>query len=243
MKTKQKLVVAAIAIAMTSPLLSFSTGTLAAEQTHKGENGALVKPASPDQALLKFSETGNSAMHAIRIARFDIFNGNPQAAIKEMESAQSFFNQAEKEAPTFDTKITVLVDGKAAGSTEQKHEAMSIPFDGQLLLADNFVMTPEKKAHIDKANGHFRNGDHAKAVEELRLGEIDINYSRFWVPITQSKAHLATAIKLASDNKYYEANLALKAIDDSVKIDTVSLRDLPQRAKIEAKKDAPKQAH
>lgn len=76
----------------------------------------------------------------------------------------------------------------------------------------------------------------------MRPTEIDVKYRRFWVPIIPSKAHLATAIKLADDSKYYESNLALKAIEDSVKVDTVSLRGLPHQPNSEAKKDDPKQA-
>lgn len=181
-------------------------------------------------------------MRAIRIARLSIFNGEPNAAIKQMKSTQTFLAQAEKEAPTFDTKTTVMINGKAVGTTESKREAMSIPFDGQLLLADNFVATPEKKAHIDKANAHLKNGDHIKAIDELRLGEIDINYSRFWMPIIQSSAHLATAIKLARGGKYYEANLALKAIEDSVKVDTLSLREIPRHTEVIPERVSSKQS-
>jgi len=230
MKYVQKLVVPAVVLALASPLIYYSVGTQAAEKADKASSTAAAKLAPADQALLKFSEAGNSAMREIRSARFAMFNGEPKVAMKEMEAAQSLLKQAEKEAPTFDVKTTMLVDGKVVGKTEQKQEAMKIPFDGQLLLADNFVVTPEKKAHIDKANEHFKKGDHSKALEELRLGEIDINYSRAWMPITLTKAHLATAIKLAGDSKYYEANLALKAIDDSVTVDSVTLRDMPHRA-------------
>lgn len=243
MKSIPKLIVPVIVIAVTSTLLPVASQSIAAETTHKVENGTPAKPGKPEQALLKFSEAGNSAMRAIRIARLSLFNGEPNAALKQMESAQTFLAQAEKEAPTFDTKTTVLVDGKAVGTTESKREAMSIPFDGQLLLADNFIVTPEKKAHIDRANAHLKNGDHLKAIDELRLGEIDINYTRFWMPITQSRAHLATAVRLAGDGKYYEANLALKAIEDSVRADTVSLRDIPRGTTAGARKDGSTQAH
>ncbi len=228
MKFVQKLAVPAVALAMTFPLIYYSVGTQAAEKTDKTPSAVVAKKSPVDKALLKFSEAGNAAMREIRSARFAIFNGEPKVAMKEMESAQTFLKQAEKDAPTFDVKTTIKVDGKVVGATERQQEAMKIPFDGQILLADNFVVTPEKKAHIDKANEHLKNGDHAKALEELRLGEIDINYSRAWVPITQTKAHLATAMKLAGDGKYYEANLALKAIDDSVTVDSVTLRDMPR---------------
>ncbi len=228
MKIYQKLVMPAVVLAMAAPLIAYSAGTSTAEKTDRTSAGAPAKPAASDKALLKFSEAGNSAMRAIRVARFAIFNGEPKDALAQMASARTFLDQAENEAPTFDTKTTVSVGGKVVGTTEQKNEARSIPFDGQLVLADDFVPTPEKKAHIDKANEHFKQGDQKKALEELRLGEIDVNFTRSWLPLTRSKAQLATAIKLAGDGKYYEANLALKAIEDSVTVNSVALRDLPR---------------
>lgn len=227
MKFARRLVVPAIVLAMSSPLISHSVASFAAGKTDKAAASSSAKPTPANQALLKFSEAGSSAMRDIRGARFSIFEGRPKVAIKQMEAAQTYLKQAESEAPTFDTKTTILVGGKVVGKTEQKQEVMKVPFDAQLLLADNFVMTPEKKVHIDKANEHLKKGDQAKALDELRLGEIDINFSRAWVPITQTKAHLATALQLANDGKYYEANLALKAIEDGVTIDSVDFRDLP----------------
>jgi hypothetical protein len=62
-------------------------------------------------------------------------------------------------------------------------------------------------------------------------GAIDVNYTRWWLPIAPSAAHFEQAIKLANENKYYEANLALKSIEDSVTIDSISFGDLPAPAK------------
>ncbi|HET9032284.1 MAG TPA: YfdX family protein, partial [Dokdonella sp.] len=99
---------------------------------------------------------------------------------------------------------------------------------GQLMLADDFVMTPEKRAHIDKANAQLKSGDHDKAIDELKLAAIDVNYTRVWMPMEQSEKHLDKAIKLAKSGKYYEANLALKAIQDNLTVDSVSLDELPK---------------
>ena len=107
----------------------------------------------------------------------------------------------------------------------------SVAIDGQLSLADDFVMTPEKKVHVDKANESFKKGDHTTGLQELRLGAIDVNYTRWWIPIAPAEAHLDQAIKLANESKYYEANLALKAVEDSVTLDSISFSDLPAMPK------------
>lgn len=144
-----------------------------------------------------------------------------------MESAKALLAQADKEAPSL---------GNATGGDKTtegtvKSRMGSVPVDGQLALADDFVMTPEKKTHIDKANESFKKGDHTNGLEELRLGAIDVNYTRWWLPIAPTETHLDQAIKLAGENKFYEANLALKAIEDSVTVDSISFSDLPATPK------------
>jgi hypothetical protein len=100
-----------------------------------------------------------------------------------------------------------------------------VPVDGELVLAEDFVPTPEKRARIDKANEHFRNGKAKEALEELRLGDIGVLYSRAWMPLASASKRLEQATKLMDDHKYYEANLALKAIGDSITTDSVILNE------------------
>ena len=88
--------------------------------------------------------------------------------------------------------------------------------------------TPEKKEHIAKANEHFKSGRAKEAIEELRLGEIDVTYTRVMMPLTATKKCLADAMQLATEHKYYEANLSLKAAEDGVIVDSVGLADMPQ---------------
>ena len=54
-------------------------------------------------------------------------------------------------------------------------------------------------------------------------------------PAVQALANAATKTRLnkviqqARDNKYYEANLALKAIEDGITVDSVSVTDAPKK--------------
>jgi hypothetical protein len=163
-------------------------------------------------------------------ARLAIFNGEPKTAMKLMESAKTFLAQADKDAPS--TGRVTPADKANPGTINTMSPKMrSVPVDGQLSLADDFVMTPEKKEHVDKANESFKKGDHATALEELRLGSIDVNYTRWWLPIAPTETHLDQAIKLANESKFYEANLALKSIEDSVTMDSISFSDLPAATK------------
>ena len=181
-----------------------------------------------DKAFIKFSDAGNTAIQDIRAARFAIFNGQTSAASALIEGAIVATTKAKSDAPEFARTTSKSVDGKEVSSSSAEREAMSVPVDGQLLVSDDFVMTPEKKAHIDKANTHLKNGERSKAIEELKLADIDVGYSVVWMPMTSALKHLDQAMKFDKDGKYYEANLALKAIEDSLVVDTVNSNEVPQ---------------
>ena len=224
--------ISALALMMSSALAHPALARAAEDSKAPPASSTLPAGAQNTQKLRQFSEAGHSAMMNIGDARLAIFNGDPKVAMKLMESAKSFLARADKDAGSF---------GPPAGSTTGDKtkpgpvntlgdKVRSVPVDGQLALADDFVMTPEKKVHVDKANESFKKGDHATGLQELRLGAIDVNYTRWWLPSAPSEAHLDQAIKLAGANQYYEANLALKAIEDSVTIDSISFSELPASA-------------
>ncbi len=213
---------AAQSLAQTAPTAAKPMAGAAAKSDTKADAQA--------QEIIKFSQDGNAAMREVRGARFAIFNGDPKTSMQLMENAKASVAAAEKDAPSFGTRTTMSVQGKVVGTPAVKgQKAQEIPFDGQLMLGENFVMTPEKQAHIDKANEHFKNGRNKEALEELRLGEIDVSYTRLWMPIAATNKDLDQAIKLSRDHKYYEANLALKAIEDGVVVDSVSLADTAKK--------------
>ena len=119
----------------------------------------------------------------------------------------------------------------AAGTQGAPVKMAMIPVDGQLVVTDDFVPTSEKQAHIANANKNIKNGNHPAALKELHLGEIDIVYNRLWMPVALTYKHLDQAIKLINEQKYYEANLALKAIGDSLTIESIALAEKPKKAR------------
>ena len=176
---------------------------------------------------MKLFESGNLALQDIRAARFAIFDGHTEAATKLMSNAKTEIGKAESEAPQFATTTSTVVEGKTVSSNWTTRDAVNVPVDGQLMVADDFVLSPEKKVHIDKADQHMKNDEKAQAIEELRLADIDVNYTRVWMPMASSERHLKKAIELASDGKYDEANLALKSITDNLFVSSVHVNGLP----------------
>ncbi len=82
-----------------------------------------------------------------------------------------------------------------------------------------------RKSHIDKANEDFANGRSRPGIDELRLAEVDASFSRVLMPLQTTGRQIAAANRLMKDKRYYEANLALKAAEDGLQIDTVALSE------------------
>lgn len=195
-------------------------------------NGDMNKPniaakTGPNrEAVLKFSEDGNGALRDIEAARLAIFSSDPKTVLGLITSARAEIAKAEKTAAT----ITAKSSTATAGSQAAPAKMAMIPVDGQLVIKDDFVSTPEKQAHIANANKNIKNGNHPEALKELHLGDVEIIYNRLWMPVARTYKHLDQATKLIGEQKYYEANLALKAIDDSLTIESVALSEVPKKA-------------
>jgi hypothetical protein len=196
----------------------------AADQTSSPAKAAQQKRASSDEDLMKVSEAGREAIQFVRMARFDIFNGDPKASMAALAHAKTQLTAAEKDA-----KAVGLGSGTSSGSGHQQGKATAgtapkaIPVDGQLILADSFVASPENKKTIAKAKAHLKKGEHKAALEALRQGDISINYLSEWMPLASTSKNLDQAIALEKAGKYYEANLALKAIEDGMFMESVTI--------------------
>ena len=123
---------------------------------------------------------------AIHHARIAIFNGETKTADEMLDKAKKDLDAATKDAKTFaaDNKAAdheKKADDKSASDKSDKMDM--IPIDGEIAVADTFVPSPEKKKHIDKANEHLKAGRSKEAIEELRLGEVEVIFTRVLLPL------------------------------------------------------------
>ncbi len=177
---------------------------------------------------------------AIHFARIAIFNGNTKLADEMLDKAKKDLDEATKDAQTFAADAKAADKGKQgdeksttekSGSDKSASDKMDlIPINGEIAIADTFVPSAEKKKHVEKANEHLKSGRSKEAIEELRLGEVDVVFTRVMLPLESTKKRVADAEKLVKEQKYYEANLALKAAEDSIVIDAVDLIGSPTPA-------------
>ena len=158
--------------------------------------------------MTKVSTAGYDAIRDVRFARLAIFNGDPKLATEMIDKAKKDLDAATKDAKTFDADEKAADHGNKGTDKSATDKMDLIPIDGDIAIADTFVPTAEKKEHIAKANEHLKVGRSKYAVEELRLGEVDIVYTRLMLPLTATAKRVADAEGLANDHKYYEASLA-----------------------------------
>ncbi len=239
----------ALALAAAYPALA-QTGkdSTAAATTAQPATGGNAQPptakatahpqlSAQDKQELKLSQEGFNTMRAVRAARIAIFDGNPKAAHDMIAKAESSLHAASKDATAMQqsdqakqsssnsaSASTTNTNAKNAGDTEY------VPIDGQITLVDAFVDSPAKKSHIDQANQHIAKGNSKAAMDELKLADVGASFTRVLMPLQPTQQHLDAAKQMLDQKKFYEANLALKAVEDGVLIDSVVLTEAPKPA-------------
>lgn len=64
--------------------------------------------------------------------------------------------------------------GSSKNGADSARTANLVPIDRQVVVGDNFVATPEKKTHFDKANQSLAKGQSKAAMDELKLADIEV---------------------------------------------------------------------
>ncbi|GAB4354112.1 MAG: YfdX family protein [Oricola sp.] len=164
--------------------------------------------ANPD---LRLSQDGYNVIRDIRAARVAIFNGDSEAAKKFVEEAKSDLKKVKS-----DDMIAVKKDSANTNPD-------LVPIDGQLFVADNFTTSSEKARHIADTNKKIKEGKADEAMQDLKLANVDVGFTRVLMPLAMTQDHVTTAYNLLEGGSYYEANMALKAAEDGLQVDTVML--------------------
>lgn len=218
---KKQLLAAAIAATLSTGMIASVTTTVfaaddkpAATETSTNVN-ATNKEADKD--FVKVSEDATTTMRDVHGARLAIFNGETERAQTYVDAAVTRIGSAVEDA-----------DKYALDTKTPKADDSYVPFDANLTVLNTFEPTADKEKHIAKANEHLHKGEKQEAVKALKLAEIDVAVTTSTVPVKFAKEHIDRAAKFVAEHKYYEANLALKAVDDSVLVETYAIDDVPK---------------
>jgi hypothetical protein len=218
---KTRLLAATVAAALSTGLLASGTSPLlAADAKPKATDAPALEQAADaktQEDLIKVSEDALSSIRDLHGARLAIFHGQPERAQTYVDAA------ATRIAATVKEEDEYALDIKA-----EKADDRYVPFDASLMVTDTYVPSEENAKHVTKANEHLKKGETKKAIEALKLGNIDVAVATSLFPVNFAKEHIDEAAKLIAEGKYYEANLALKAVDDSIVTDTFAIDAVPK---------------
>lgn len=228
---KKTLLATAMAAALSTGILSASFAPVYAAETAATtteQTADASKTQQPD--LIKVSEDAARSMYDVSSARIALFNGTPHQAQLFTDAAVTRIEAALKDASQYaiDLKKQDKEQQPEESSQKTANTEVFVPFDASLSVAESFVPDKDKMEHINEANKHMRRGKTREAIEELKLGEIDVSLTTEMLPLQFAKSQIIDAAKLIDEGKYYEANLALKSVADSVIYETYSVDDLPK---------------
>ncbi len=216
MKTlKMKQLIIGLTIASGLTLTPMVSAIAAQTKTTDAVVTASGKTAESEALATRMSNAGFQAMRAISGARIAIFNDKPELAKTLVASAGEYLKIVAKD----DAKYIKSTGLATSGSAVLK----LVPIDGSLFVADSFVSSPEKSKKLAKANKQLKSGASKKAIETLKLASIDVRIRRILIPVGLTIEDVKAASNFLENDKFYEANLALKAATDRLVVDTIEL--------------------
>jgi hypothetical protein len=187
-----------------------------------------------DKDFGKLSIDGSTAIRDVRLARIAIFNGQPDKAKSFISEAQTSIGKAKSDDTVFmkaESDLKAPQGSPQSGSTTASTTPVKwIPVDGSMTLGEDYIATPEKTAGVAKANEQLKKGQSKEAVETLKLANIDVSYMLEVAPLDKTTNGIAQAEQMIVAGKYYEANQALKGVEDSLRIDIRDYDGTPKKA-------------
>ena len=209
---------------------------------YAADQGANPHETAIQKDVGKLSADGARGFHDLHMARLAIFDADPakaktlvgdaQAALAKAKTDESVFTKAEADlkAPAAGKGTMPVGTGTATAAPDMKQPVAWLPVDGQLLLDEDFVATPQKAAAVASATKNLAKGDRKGAVDTLKLAGVNVNFTMAVVPLAKTTADVDQAAKLLDQGKYYEANATLKQAEDGVRFDVIDATALPQKA-------------
>ena len=191
-----------------------------------------VSPAqqSADHDFGKLSKDGTKAFREIRDARVEIFEGDVASAKKDIAEASTEMQTATTDNTAFDKAESDIKtpSGMTKTASASTTPVTWLPVGGAMTLDEDYVAKPDKSKSVDKADAQLKAGDHKAALDTLKLADVDVNFVAELAPLKATVDGVAKAQQLADAGHYFQANQALKAVEDGVRFDDESFVATPK---------------
>jgi hypothetical protein len=233
MNTPNRVLAAAVALTLSGAGVAYALGEdansgsatpQAAPQTESAqakEQGpmavteTLTGVATPDQAE-EMESKGFAAARAIGLARLAVNDDQVEAAKKILGEARVLLGKVEQ----LNSPVTVTKDVKMGDKEVHREEATvtpdMIPIYSETRIVETFEPDSAKAKAVEEARGHLSKGDRKKALEVLKLAEVELVTREVSMPIGETVAAVDQALAFIDQGKLHEANLELKKATDGL---------------------------
>jgi len=205
MNKKSFTTAALLAVISTGLAATALTPVIAAELQHKADEKTMEQKQA-DKDYIKVSDDALMTMRNVGGARMAIFDGAPDKAQVYVDAAITRAAATLKDADKYALDIK---DSKLNGDKY-------VPFSTGMTVAETLEPDKDKPEHHAGAKGHPHKAEATEAMKKLKVDDIDVAVTTELLPIQAARTYIQDAAKLIGEGKYYQANLALKAVEDSV---------------------------
>lgn len=177
------------------------------------------------EALVKIAQQGFDAVNTIQQAREDLFEGMIDESQKLLESANNLLKSDSIEWALYTKTPTKTQDIK--GKEILKDEQYII-INSSLTLAEDFIPNDEQQMKLQEAGKKFNDGDEKGGIEAFQSANVTLNEMIILLPLKSAQAALETARNQYKNKQYFEANLTLKGIVESLVADSITVVEANQ---------------
>jgi hypothetical protein len=234
----------AVAVAVMTAALMGGTAYAADQTTAPADNNAATSSNAPTDASKaanrdfgKLSQDGFTALRDIRMTRLAIFDGNIGQAKQDIANASEYLQKAQNDDSIFTkaeselkTPAGMTQQGKT-GETASTTPVKWLPVDGAFALGEDYLATPEKNQAVGKADTQMKQGNHAQAMDTLKLAHVNVVFDVEVAPLDKTIAGVQKAKSLIDNGQYFEANQALKQVESGMRYDVQDYLATPETSK------------
>jgi hypothetical protein len=211
---------------------ALASGAYAADSANKS---LATQPAqqTANKDFGKLSVQGANAYRDIQLARLAIFNAEPADAKKEIKDAKTAIEKAQNDDAIFvEAESELRVPSKVTQNTKP---VAWLPVEGEMVVDENYVASPQNSAALADANKSVKQGDRKGAMDKLKLAGTNVDLTVAVVPLAKTMADINQAADFISADKYYQANDVLMQAENGVRFDIADTSLVPAKS-IVAKK-------
>ncbi len=212
-----------LAVAITSAMtLTTLANTAAANTTAASTTSTTEKTAQKTQQqnatqyvidTIEIAGEAKTILTEARAARMAIFDGQDAAALDLVKKALTSFD---KDVAKYALKL-------------QNGPGFAVPIDNSISFVKGYKPTADQAEVIAAAGKLAKSGQPMAAFKKMLDGNIALDFKYAMLPVSSTVSQLEKAYADLQAKKFYEANLALKAVETSVIVEGYAAGANPQQ--------------